>query len=86
MSTAANESESSTQTSYWEPPYSHPTIMTEDLLVINIFAPGTVSLKNHILARKGLLDTKDLNRSVEPRKKRFPFLYPSKPNSDPIST
>jgi len=84
MSTA-NKSESSTQTSYWEPPYSHPTIMTEDMLVINIFAPGTVSLKDHILARKGLLYTKDLNRSVESRSARYPFLYPSNPNSDPIS-
>jgi hypothetical protein len=90
MSTAANES-SPFQNPYWDPPISQTVFVVEDLLVINIFPPGT-SMKDHILARKGLLDTQEINRFraenevEEPRKKRFPFLYPSKPNSDPIST
>ncbi|MHA1745186.1 MAG: hypothetical protein ACTSWW_04245 [Promethearchaeota archaeon] len=93
MSTTAHESQSSSlQNPYWEPPYSQPAIMVEDLLVINIFAPGTVSMQDQLKARVGLLDTQEINRfrlenkMEEPRKKRYPFLYPSKPNSDPIST
>ena len=91
MSTAANES-STFQNPNWEPPISQPAFQVEDLLVINIFPPGTVSMKDHILAREGLLDTQAINRfraeneMEEPRKKRYPFLYPSKPKSDPIST
>ena len=90
MSTTANES-NPFQNPNWEPPFSQPAFQVEDLLAINIFPPGT-SMKDRILARKGLLDTQEINRFrveneiEEPRKKRFPFLYPSKPDSNPIST